>query len=174
MRFDKAVFDTSNKVLALCLSTCGVPWLDPRKPCTNEYTPELLAAGGFAKIDDAIAAGVPGKVTYFFERTDSLGAILKAFDEQQEANKAAKFAGGVGAELDIEPEVAVRVACQTLKNRPDFYKIWRQMIPDLRIENAGKPRRRKNADGSTTITVPGCRIASQNASEETLKHLKML
>jgi len=173
MRFDKAVWDTTNKALALALSTCGVPWLDPQKPCTNEYTPDMLSAAGYSTIEEAMAAGFAGKVTYFFERVDGLDRMLKAFDDQQAANKEAKFAGNVGEIADIEPEVAMRVCCQVLKNRPDFFKLWKKMIPDIRIENTGKPRRKTNADGSTTITVPGCRIASQNASAETLKHLKM-
>jgi len=167
-------FQTDNTALAFALRNAGVPWKNPADPCWNVYTPEMLASYGVKTIEEAVAKGKPGKVTYFLEYADNLDALKKAWGEQVEESE--KIEGGASStrEIDVEPEDVIRIAAHLLKGYAKFKTLWREVPPKLYVRNQGKVRKSRRPDGSTVYKHPGARIASANTPKEDLKRLKLL
>lgn len=154
-------YTTNNTALALALHTIGVPLLG----VWNVYDEATLARIGVANIAEAQRKNLPGQIHYFFERIEGLKEIVAAFYEQQKADTERK-----PTEVDVDPKIAVRVVCAALSARKEFVNLWREQVPMLMATN-GVPETVKKDAYEGTITHPGLRIVSANASKATKERL---
>lgn len=166
-------FRTRNTLLAFALREAGIPWKCKETPCINIYDAERLPDMGVSSIQEAVDKGIPGEVDYFFERSETLSACLKAFDDEQRRMAQILSGNALAATYDIEPEEMARLVCRFGKTYPKFKGLWREMVPKLRTKNPGKERSSTTRDGKTKRVHPGYRIVGRDAGEKTLKHLKL-
>lgn len=173
-----AGFITSNASLALALHKAGVPFADPRKPCRNWYSAEILfRIGGGQKDDDgnvirssryagmsledaaaqAFEEGEKGHVDFVFQHPKGLSKLCAAYADQEREIKEKDV---IGVELldEISKRVAdgtmspqegkIRSTCVDQKMRGPFMNQWRNQVPMIKIDNPGRVTTHK-----TTVTV---------------------
>lgn len=156
-------FVTQNTKLAQALQCVGCELLD----VWNVYDSGTLRGMGFDTVGAARKAGKPGHVSYFFQRTPKLDECLRVWDEA-----GAQIKSGGEYSVDCENSDMIRIARMVLDNRAPFAALWKSVIPKF-IESNGDPenhveKRLENgmaAEG--TITHPGFRVVSVNASKRT-------
>jgi hypothetical protein len=171
-------FVTSNAALAFALYSAGIPFADPRKPCRNIYSEEIVFRIGGGKKDgdghvikSSRYAGMPfedavnrafsedkkGHVEFLFDHPKGLTKLCAAFADQEREFKEKDIVGSVLLS-DIMTKIAngtvsqqeglLRLACVNLKMRPEFMDLWKKQVPMIKIDNRGKIVRRK-----TSVTV---------------------
>lgn len=180
----KPTWHTQNTSLATALYTAGVKLADPQKPCVNIYDYDTIKSSGkirpgetiFEAVSRLVNQGIPGEVSYIFERDPRIDDLTKAFDEMAAAIKAAEQGGkDQTADIpDVSDEQMMRIACQVLKNRKAFANAWKAVTPLIRFSNSGKEVKSRGKDGKQVIKLPGFKIVSLNAADETIKHLKLI
>ena len=132
-------FITSNVLLVTALHLVGVPWADPTSPCVNLYDEAILRERKCPNAKEAVRRKIPGRVAFSFKRTPELGAYLGAWDAQQEVIKKQEAGDLNDARTTFEsmdPQEAVRLACQVLKNLQSIKGMW-QHAPAM-VSNGGK------------------------------------
>jgi len=191
-------FNTSNAILAYCLHLAGVPWDNDKHPCKVLYPESVLnkfvngSGQPFYKgwvyeeaVKHAHKTKKRGHIEYCFAFTPRLGKLLKAYRKQvAELETRDGFLHEVIAEVandkSIEPDIStLRQACILLHGRLDFMELWEHQVPCMVIPNPGRVTRSQGTfvdkGGRTreclTVTTPGMRIVSVNASPETRKAL---
>jgi hypothetical protein len=194
-------FSTNNAALAFALYSAGIPFADPRKPCRNIYSAEILfRIGGGEKDDDgnvtrpsryagmslenaasiAFSEFEKGRIEYIFQRTKGISRLCEAFAAQEREFKEKDI---IGSELIAEimkkiadgtllqQEGLVRLACVNLKMRTAFMGQWRKQVPMIKIDNPGKVRTINLPGGGRREIHPGFKIISINMSEAKRKHI---
>jgi hypothetical protein len=201
LRPGTATFQTSNAALAFALHKAGIPFLDPRKPCRNWYSAEMLfRIGGGEKDDDgnvtrssryagmsfedaaaqAFSDGEKGHVDYLFQHPNGLTKLCAAFADQERQIKEKDIVGIVLLD-EIRKKVAegrmsqqeamVRSTCIDLKLRGAFLNQWKKQVPMIRIDNPGKVVSEKLPGGGRRDSHPGFKVININLSEKKRKHI---
>lgn len=196
-------YSTDDAILAFCLYVCGVPFADPRQPCTNRYTTDTLKRHGHVgKVNlleaarACIAAGKMGDRRFHFGQTPvGLLDIYKA--QAKELKEGEDVEGGAAAvirqvreavksgEMD-ETEGLLRETCVTLKMYVVLRNLWKSLPGEVRIENTGKAKEFDTIVNTTDtrgtpitraargVAHPGWKIVSTNATPELLKRMKLI
>ena len=175
------IFQTKDTALATTLATLGVPFAKNDSgqlvAFLNVYDPGILKKLGYkgwkmlAAAKDAHAKRRPGVIHYQFEKTPLLLAVVEAFNTRQAQIKDQDFARTAPAEdIDIEPAVAARFACQLMNNRFDLINAWQTAVPMLSVPGETSVAPDPEKPGVKVVTG-SCRLVSINASPETLAHL---
>jgi len=134
------LYFTSDFAEALVLSTIGVPWGDPNNRCFNFYTPEFLQKQG-KTAEQCVAAGIPGKVSWGFRRTNELEAALPLFREVWNLPD-----GKVPNTDGVSNPDAIRIMALVLKNRSKLAPDFKHATPKVAVA--------RGAGGATTIICP--------------------
>ncbi len=184
-------FVTGDGMLAFALYLAGVPLVEGDGWCRNEYTREMLRGYGFNGVDirqaatAAVKANKRGKVTFYFNQTPRFRKLLSAYTDQEKQLSE----NGASVDLDkiiasqMEPdEKMIRLSCVVLKLRGEFMNGWKDLIPFITMQGAGRVEKSqfqfRAKDGSTrtgtSVSHPGLKAFSANASDETLKRLEVL
>lgn len=170
-------YQTQNFALALTLATCGVPFTtkDGLSPILNVYSAELLRNKYGTRyrgltLDEAAQRayddGNAGAVTYCFESTPQLAAILSAYNRQLEAIEKDSPTVELAA---MEPEEAAALCAQLIHNRKKLLTAWKQAKPLISVRGQS----RTETQGHKTVTVGSMKVYSLGASPETRSHLKV-
>lgn len=155
MRF----WTTANESVAMALLAAG-EHLSEEQPVFHIYTDEFLRRHGADSFEDARdrvipmlkQKGITGSVTYVFEHTDALNALLVAYDDQRKKMKE----GATVILPNIVPEEAVRLAATMQHNTLAAKRGCLAMVPMMSV-----------ARGEGYIAVPA------NASQEILEHFQL-
>jgi len=148
-------FVTQNTSLALALQSVGVPLLE----VWNVYDAAILKRLGMESARIAKQCGLPGSISYFLEHIEGMERLLDAYDS---ASK--QWTDNTLEEMECSPEDAMRIACVILKKRPEFAALWKAQIPKYMESKGDFVRSGDDAEG--TITSPGFKLVSINASDE--------
>lgn len=195
METDIQTFDTREAILALCLTLAGCEPLDESQPCFNLYDAEILAKHGYRgkplieAAQEAWEQKEKGDVGYVFKMTPRLVELAKLYRETcQEIEKAdgkafvmlADIIGKFAAHCLDPDEAILKFSCVVLKTRGQYFNVWKEMVPLLRVPVDG---RAKHFDGtvssngrtieSKNVHRPGFKVISLNASPGTKEHLKL-
>lgn len=154
-------FETQNEAIAFTLFKCGCKLLAVR----NTYTAEMLRKLGFATVRDAWKKKARGAVTYVFEPSDDLTAILDGWSDG-ETNRDEQ-----GAYIEgCTPREFGHIAQNLLTGRSEFGKLWEFQTPRFRQEN-GPASVAKDGDGNDVLTSPGFRECSIDAPDHIKRKL---
>lgn len=175
------IFQTQNTALAVTLATLGVPFATSASgqpaPFLNIYDPGILKRLGYTGWNledaarDAHKHGRPGIVHYQFQRTPLLEKITAAYNKRHDQISSADFgAAAPPEEIDIDPELAARLACQLLKNRSDMIAGWKSAVPMLVIPGNTSTGSDPTRPGGKVVTG-SCKMISLNATAETRARL---
>lgn len=175
------LFQTQNTALAVTLATLGIPFATSDSgqpaPFLNIYDPGILKRLGYTGWNledaarDAHAKGRPGIVHYQFQRTPLLEQIIAAYNKRHEQIGAADHGlSPAPEEIDIDPEIAARLACQLLKNRSDMISGWKSAVPMLVIPGGTSSEADPTRPGGKVLTG-SCKMISLNASPATRAHI---
>jgi hypothetical protein len=188
-------FSTDKAILAFCLYIAGVPFHNPKQPLRNEYTREFLIdwlkkrgvtgeVDLFEKAKEAAALGVRGRIRYIFKRTEDLPKLLKIFNAQQaeiDAPDSKVSASQWELELlqkvakgEVSPQEALlRLNCVSLKMNVLFRNIHKELPAHFQAGNPGDPKITETPTGKV-VEYPGFKMVSTNASDKTLRKLKLI
>jgi hypothetical protein len=173
-----------------------------RNEYTREFLVEWLKKRGvtgqvdlFEKAKEAIGMGLRGHIRYIFKRTRELPKLLKVFNAQQaeiDAPDSKVDAAAWELELlqkvakgEVEPvEALIRLNCVSLKMNVLFRNIYKELPAHFQIENSGTARtfdttaQVQTRNGPKTVPAkgveyPGFKQVSTNASDKTLRKLKL-
>lgn len=145
MENPQQLIHTNNTVCASLLQMCGEAIVHTE----NEYDADKLLLSK-RKARELHKDGVPGKVSYLFNVTETAQRIIKAFDQQKECIRIKR---NVNIDVSIE-DIAAIVA--TYADTAKQVGKWWQKVPS-------KVRKNTGPNSFTIVTM--------NASRETLDHL---
>lgn len=190
-------FAISEGILAFCLYMAGAEFSDPRMPVVNRFDPENLSKAGFkgeklwASAQRAWKQDTRGHVEYSFKLSQRTHDLIKIYREQR---KELQDSDGKGCDLILKimgkatsgsmlpDEAILRIACVNLVMRTEFFNMWKQSIPFLKVPDVGKPEKFdttatvQTMSGVKTVQAsgvkkPGYKLVPLNATPETLKKL---
>lgn len=165
----KTPFVTQNRSLAIALHLAGAEI----QQVMNCYTPEQLSKWGLRNVDEAIAKGRLGAVTYFIEPHERLSQLLAAYEAQENAKD------GNETEGDITPEDAIKMAFHVLKLRRDLETLIHDPRAAWLMASNGKPdptlsQRIEEAEKkgeAISFSLPGAKFVRSDAPESTRRKL---
>jgi hypothetical protein len=130
-----------------------------------------------------------GRVEYHFEHSPEIETFCKAYAEQTKQIKESdgdasdaireimrRAAGRITAEETImdEREALLRILCVALKLRIEYVNRWKAVAPTLHVRNPGAVKTESAANGRRREIHPGGKFVSLDASEDTMRKLKLI
>jgi hypothetical protein len=133
-----------------------------------------------------------GRVEYHFEHSPEIESFCKAYADQTKQIKESdgdasdairEIMRRAAGRLDEtnpadriidEREALLRILCVALKLRIEYVNRWKAVAPTLHVRNPGAVKTESAADGRRREIHPGGKFVSLDASEETMRKLKLI
>ena len=132
---------------------------------------------------------IKGRIEYHFEHTSETAYLIAAYrDQEKTVNEAdgdaaefireimRKAAGRLndGEQVMDEREALLRILCVTLKTRTQYVNRWKDAVPILHIKGERKTTTNTVGAHRTERHIMDDKFVPVNASDETLRKMKMI